>query len=78
MPPDLHPIDVAIDSLLNRAIETLLLEHCNEIEAARIRLAIQHPSEHIDELIDDCHTTITKAIVCTVPMLFNAILYPEP
>ena len=73
MPPeDSHPMDLALSFWLDR----ILSEHCDEIEMARIRLAINNPSEQLEQLMAEMDQVLVDAMECWVTTVANAILFP--
>jgi hypothetical protein len=70
---DAHPVDEAIDQLIQLVIADCL-EQCSTMEVARIRLALQHPSLETQELLAEAHELIVEALEIGVVPLVNHTL----
>lgn len=70
-------IDDAIADLLQLAIECTLQEKCTPVEAARVRLALAHPSPQVNEAMEESVALVLEAMEIGLPPLLNGILFPD-
>lgn len=70
-------VDDAIQALIRLATEHTLQERCTTTEAARIRLALQHPSQELQEYVEEAVALVIEALEIGIPAVLNAILYPD-
>jgi len=57
---DRGPIDSGLESSFEIAIETIIMSQCTKIEAAKVRLAMAHPSERLAKVIEAAHVALCK------------------
>ena len=73
------PIDWGLESSFQIAIESIIREQCTQIEAAKVRLAMAHPSERLAKVIEAAHAAQLQTLhVVTAAVLNEALgLNPE-
>jgi hypothetical protein len=70
-----HPVDQALSSALTAALDSVISTQLTDVEAAKARLVMLHPSEHLQELIGQCHSNQLELLEDCVVLLLNAALY---
>ena len=70
------PIDWGLQSSLQIEIESIIREQCTQIEAAKVRLAMAHPSERLAKVIEAAHAAQLQTLhVVTAAVLNEALGY---
>jgi len=70
------PIDWGLQSSLQIEIESVIREQCTQIEAAKVRLAMAHPSERLAKVIEAAHAAQLHTLhMVTLAVLNEALGY---
>lgn len=67
-------IDGLIRQLVNVVVEHNVMESCAQLEAARVRLAMAHPSPLIQARIAAAEQRVVDALEESIPDLLNSCL----
>ena len=72
------PVDWGLESSFVIALETIVRSNCSQIEAARVRLAIKHPSPRLKEVIAAAHEAQLTTLYGVVAAVLNEALGLNP
>ena len=72
------PIDWGLESSFQIAIESIIREQCTQIEAAKVRLALSHPSERLANVIDAAHAAQLQTLYAVTAAVLNEALGLNP
>ena len=68
------PVDWGLESSFQLAIESIIREQCTQIEAAKVRLAMAHPSERLAKVIDAAHAAQLRTLSAVTAAVLNEAL----
>jgi hypothetical protein len=60
------------------ALERIVRGECNEIEAAKVWLALNHPSERLTEVVEAAHALQLRAVYAGTSAVLNECLGLNP
>ena len=72
------PVDWSLEAALKLALERIIRGECSEIEAAKVRLAMAHPSERLAEVVEAAHTLQLRAVYAASAAVLNEALGVNP
>ena len=72
------PVDWGLESSFVIALETILSSQCTQVEAAKVKLAMAHPSARLAEVREAAHVAQLQTLYAVTAAVLNEALGLNP